>query len=52
MTRSRLRGLFHLKNYSGDHVRIAIMILVWLLMGLLGLGMDILEFKLWLMYVM
>ncbi|MNV62477.1 hypothetical protein D3C71_1550250 [compost metagenome] len=55
MMRSIKRGSSRLKNYSADraeHTRIAIGVLVWLLMGLIGLGMEILEFKLWLTYVM
>ena len=52
MKHSRLRGLFHLKNYYAEHVRIAIGVLVWLLMGLLGLSMEMLEAKAWLTFVM
>lgn len=53
MMRSIKRGSSRLKSYSedrGDHVRIAIGVVLWLLMGLIGLFMEFLEAKAWLSY--
>lgn len=52
MKRSVTPGLSRLKNYSGEHLRVAIGITAWLLMGLIGLFMEMWELKLWLTYVM
>jgi hypothetical protein len=52
MKRARTQESSRLKSYYAEHIRIAIGVTAWLLMGLIGLALEAWEFKLWLTYVM
>lgn len=42
----------HSQQRWDDRVAVAIMVGAWLFIGFVGLGMELWEFRLWLMYVM